>query len=170
MRRAVGNIPARVNTGRPAHFGRGGKPKSPQLDRAREPTVLFTGPARTPSQATPFRQYGTGDRSCTRITGFEAQGPLCWTTPAWLRETESNRPYRLMRPDWSHSSYPATNLLRLFGCQRSQTSLAQGEGLEPSPAGLESAMLPVTPTLHVQTWTRAEASTWRAPPGRRRSH
>ena len=25
----------------------------------------------------------------------------------WLRETESNRPCRLMRPDWSHSSYPA---------------------------------------------------------------
>ena len=31
--------------------------------------------------------------------------------PAWLRETESNRPHRLMRPDWSHSSYPAMDLL-----------------------------------------------------------
>ena len=75
----------------------------------------------------------------------------------WLRETESNRPGRLMRPDWGHSSYPATKKVRLFSCQRTRT-LAQGEGLEPSPAGLESAMLPVTPTLRIKIRVRADES------------
>ncbi len=58
----------------------------------------------------------------------------------------------------------------IFSCQRPQT-LAQGEGLEPPPTGLEPVMLPVTPTLrikpwHCKNWTRAEVSNLDPPPKR----
>ena len=57
--------------------------------------------------------------------------------------------------------------VRIFSCQRPQT-LAQGEGLEPPPTGLEPVMLPVTPTLrtkpsHCKNWTRAEVSNLASP-------
>ena len=60
--------------------------------------------------------------------------------------------------------------VRIFSCQRPQT-LAQGEGLEPPPTGLEPVMLPVTPTLrikpwHCKNWTRAEVSNLDPPPKR----
>ena len=62
----------------------------------------------------------------------------------WLREAESNRPCWLMRPDWSHSSYPATTAYA-YSVVKEQwhgPCLAQGGGLEPPLAGLESAVLP----------------------------
>ncbi len=49
-----------------------------------------------------------------------------------------------MRPYWNHSSYPATNSYGYSVVKdlSSKGLLAQSEGLEPSLAGLESAVFP----------------------------
>ena len=160
MRRSVGSIPARVNTGRPAHSGRGGGIQTPGLPGRNR---LFYSLNYAPSnwnrrqELHPHHWVRSPGSFLLDDSGMVAGDGIEPPLPAY---EIGLAPLQLSR----------NKLAATIRLSKIKNFLAQGEGLEPSPAGLESAMLPVTPTLRIQTWTRAEASTWRAPPGRRRSH